>query len=178
MRTARRIELTDDERQTLETWSRGRSTPARLVLRAKIVLAAAAGNRNDEIAVALATAKSTVVLWRKRFASGRVSGIERDAPRAGRKSTIATATVEAILRKTTQEAPAAATHWSTRTMAAAVGVSKATVSRLWRTHGLKPHLVKTFKVSNDPQFVEKLRDVVGLYVNPPEHALVLSCDEK
>jgi transposase len=119
-----------------------------------------------------------VVRWRKRFAQGRVAGIERDAPRAGRKPTVPTATVEAILRKTTQETPADATHWSTRTMAAAVGVSKATVSRLWRAHGLKPHLVKRFKVSNDPQFVEKLRDVVGLYLNPPEHALVLSCDEK
>lgn len=178
MRVAQRIELTVEERETLERWSRGRSTPARLVLRAKIVLAAAAGARNDAIAAACSTAKSTVVRWRKRFAQGRVAGIERDAPRAGRKSTISTSTVEAILRKTTGETPADATHWSTRRMAAAVGVSKATVSRLWRTHGLKPHLVKTFKVSNDPQFVEKLRDVVGLYLAPPEHAVVLSCDEK
>jgi transposase len=178
MRTARRIELTAEERVILESWSRGRSTPARLVLRAKIVLAADDGNRNDEIAAACSTAKSTVVRWRKRFAQGRVAGIERDASRAGRKPTIPTATVEAILRKTTQETPADATHWSTRTMAAAVGVSKATVSRIWRAHGLKPHRVKTFKVSNDPHFVEKLRDVVGLYLNPPEHALVLSCDEK
>jgi transposase len=178
MRTARRIELTAEERVILESWSRGRSTPARLVLRAKIVLAADDGKRNDEIAAACSTAKSTVVRWRKRFAQGRVAGIERDAPRAGRKPMIPTATVEAILRTTTRETPADATHWSTRTMAAAVGVSKATVSRLWRAHGLKPHLVKRFKVSNDPQFVEKLRDVVGLYLNPPEHALVLSCDEK
>ena len=160
MRTARRIELTDEERASLETWSRGRRTPARLVLRAKIVLAAAAGARNDAIA------------------RGRLAGIERDAPRAGRKSTIPTATVETILRKTTRETPADATHWSTRRMATAAGVSKATVSRIWRAHGLKPHRVKTFKVSNDPQFVEKLRDVVGLYLNPPDHALVLSCDEK
>jgi transposase len=178
MRTAKRIELTDAERTTLETWSRGRSTPARLVLRAKIVLAAADGDRNDAIAAALTTAKTTVVRWRKRFASGRVAGIEKDAPRAGRKTTIPTTTVEAIVRKTTQETPADATHWSTRTMAKAVGVSKATVSRIWQAAGLKPHLVKTFKVSNDPHFVEKVRDVVGLYLNPPENALVLSCDEK
>ncbi len=178
MRTAKRIELTDAERTTLESWSRGRSTPARLVLRAKIVLAAADGDRNDVIAAALTTAKTTVVRWRKRFASGRVAGIERDAPRAGRKPTIPTPTVEAIVRKTTQETPADATHWSTRTMARAVGVSKATVSRIWRAAGLKPHLARTFKVSNDPKFVEKVRDVVGLYLNPPENALVLSCDEK
>ena len=178
MRTAKRIDLSDDERATLESWSRGRSTPARLVLRARIVLAAASGDRNDAIAARLVTAKSTVVRWRKRFASGRVAGIERDAPRAGRKSTIATATVETLLRKTTQERPTDTTHWSTRTMAETVGVSRSTVSRIWRAHGLKPHLVKTFKVSNDPQFVEKLRDVVGLYLNPPDHALVLSCDEK
>ena len=178
MRTARTIELTAEERATLEMWSRGRRTSARLVLRAKIVLAAAAGQRNDEIATACVTAKSTVVRWRNRFATQRVAGIEHDAPRAGRKSTIPTATVETILRKTTQETPVDATHWSTRTMAKAVGVSKATVNRIWRAQGLKPHLVKTFKVSNDPQFVEKLRDVVGLYLNPPENALVLSCDEK
>lgn len=178
MRTARRIELTDAERMTLKTWSRGRSTPARLVLRARIVLAAAAGHRNDRIAAELATAKTTVVRWRTRFALERVAGIERDAPRAGRKPTIPTATVEAILRKTTQETPDDATHWSTRTMAKAIGVSKATVNRIWQAHGLKPHLVKTFKVSNDPHFVEKVRDVVGLYLDPPENALVLSCDEK
>jgi hypothetical protein len=118
------------------------------------------------------------VRWRTRFASGRVAGIETDAPRAGRKSTIPTAVIEAILRKTRQETPADATHWSTRTMAKAVGVIKATVSRIWRAAGLKPHLVKTFKASNDPQFVEKVRDVVGLYLNPPDNALVLSCDEK
>jgi transposase len=178
MRTATRIELTDGERAMLETWSRGRSSPARLVLRAKIVLAAAAGMRNDVIARDLSTAKTTVIRWRKRFASGRSAGIERDAPRAGRMPTIPTATVEAILWKTTRETPDDATHGSTRSMAKAVGVSKATVSRIWRAAGLKPHVVKTFKVSNDPHFVEKVRDVVGLYLDPPENALVLSCDEK
>jgi transposase len=126
----------------------------------------------------LETSKKTVSLWRARFANNRVSGIEKDAPRPGRDPSIPTATVELILHKTTQEKPKGATHWSTRTMAKAVGVSKATVQRLWSANGLKPHLVKTFKVSNDRRFAEKLRDVVGLYLNPPDHALVLSCDEK
>ena len=178
MRVAPVIELSDTERQTLITWSRGRSTPARLVLRAKIVLAAAAGKLNQEIAVDLQTLRKTVSLWRTRFAAERLAGIEKDAPRSGRTPSIPTKTIELILHKTTQDKPKAATHWSTRTMAKAVGVSKATVQRVWAANGLKPHLVKTFKLSNDPQFAEKLRDVVGLYLDPPEHALVLSCDEK
>jgi transposase len=172
------IILSADERQTLASWSRGRSTPTRLVLRAKIVLAAADGTMNKDIAIRYETSKKTVSLWRQRFAELRLAGIENDAPRPGRTPAIPSATIESILRKTTREKPAAATHWSTRTMAKAVGVSKATVSRVWRANGLKPHLSKTFKVSNDPQFAEKLRDVVGLYLSPPEHALVLSCDEK
>ena len=178
MRRAPLIELRDEERKTLEAWSRGRSTPMRLVLRARIILAAAEGQRNEEIAADLETSKKTVSLWRTRFASDRLAGIEKDAPRPGRNPSIPTATVELILHKTTQEKPKAATHWSTRTMAKAVGVSKATVQRIWSANGLKPHLVKTFKVSNDRHFAEKLRDVVGLYLHPPEHALVLSCDEK
>lgn len=178
MRIAASIELTPEERTTLETWSRGRSVPARCVLRAKIVLAAAEGRLNQDIAVELRTMRKTVSLWRSRFASERIAGIQKDAPRPGRTPSIPTQTIEAILQKTTQEKPPAATHWSTRTLAKAVGVSKATVQRVWAANGLKPHLVKTFKVSNDPLFAEKLRDVVGLYLNPPERALVLSCDEK
>jgi transposase len=178
MKTAPVITLSADERQTLASWSRGRSTPTRLVLRAKIVLAAAERIMNKDIAIRCGTSKKTVSLWRQRFAELRLAGIENDAPRPGRTPSIPTTKVELILHKTTREKPTAATHWSTRTMAKAVGVSKATVSRIWRAHGLKPHLSKTFKVSNDPQFAEKLRDVVGLYLNPPEHALVLSCDEK
>jgi transposase len=178
MRRAPVIELSSVERTTLERWSRGRRTAARLVLRARVVLAAAAGEQNAQIAERLSTSRKTVGLWRTRFAKERIAGIETDAPRSGRKPTISTATVELILHKTTQEKPVGATHWSTRTMAAATGASKATISRVWRAHGLKPHLTKTFKVSNDPQFAEKLRDVVGLYLSPPEHALVLSCDEK
>jgi transposase len=178
MKTAPVIVLTDAERKTLETWSRGRSTPARLVLRAKIVLAAAEGKMNETIAAELETSKPTVGRWRSRFAVLRLAGIEKDAPRPGRTPAVSAETIDLIVRKTTQEKPEAATHWSTRSMAKAVGVGKDTVQRVWAAHGLKPHLVKTFKVSNDPQFAEKLEDVVGLYLNPPEHALVLSCDEK
>jgi transposase len=178
MRVAKTIVLTEEERTTLTKLSRGRSTQARVVLRARIVLAAAAGRRNDGIAEELGCTRRTVGLWRNRFAAARVAGILKDAARGGRTATVRAAKESEILRKTTQETPANATHWSTRTMAKAVGVSKATVQRIWRDSGLKPHLVKTFKVSNDPQFVEKLVDVVGLYLNPPEHALVLSCDEK
>jgi transposase len=178
MRVAPSVVLTVDERKILESWSRGRRVPARCVLRAKIILAAAEGRMNQDIAAALGTMKKTVSLWRARFAVDRIAGIEKDAPRPGRAALIPTETIEAILHKTTQEKPQGATHWSTRTLAKVVGVSKDTVQRVWVAHGLKPHLVKTFKVSNDPLFAEKLRNVVGLYLNPPEHALVLSCDEK
>ena len=178
MRVARTVVLTEEERTMLTKLSRGRSTQARVVLRAKIVLAAAAGRRNDSIAEELGCTRRTVGTWRNRFVTARVPGILKDASRGGRTSAVRAVKEVEILRKTTQETPENATHWSTRTMAKAVGVSKATVQRVWRDSGLKPHLVKTFKVSNDPQFVEKLVDVVGLYLNPPEHALVLSCDEK
>lgn len=178
MKPAPVIKLTDDERRVLMSWSRGRSTPARLVLRAKIVLAAAEGAMNKIIAIQVGTSKKTVSLWRNRFAQRRLAGIERDASRPGRTPSIPDATIALLLHKTTQEKPVAATHWSTRTLAKAVGVSKATVQRVWSAHGLKPHLVKTFRVSNDPHFAEKLQDVVGLYLDPPDNALVLSCDEK
>jgi len=178
MKTAAVIVLSNDERKMLTVWSRGRSTPARLVLRAKIVLAAADGKTNETIADELHTSKPTVGRWRNRFATRRIAGIEKDAPRPGRTPAITTETVTRIVQKTTREKPEAATHWSTRSMAKAVGVSKATVQRIWAAHGLKPHLSRTFKLSNDPRFVEKLEDVVGLYLSPPEHALVFSCDEK
>lgn len=178
MRVAKAVVLTEEERTALTKLSRGRSTQARVVLRAQIVLAAAEGRQNDSIASALGCTRRTVATWRNRFVTDRVAGILKDAPRGGRTPTVRAVKEVEILRKTTQETPANATHWSTRTMAKAVGVSKATVQRVWRDNGLKPHLVKTFKVSNDPHFVEKLVDIVGLYLNPPEHALVLSCDEK
>lgn len=177
MKVAPEIVLTDEERMTLERWSRGRSTEARLVLRSKIVLLAAEGKMNQKIAPRLKTALKTVSLWRRRFAEQRISGIEKDAPRGGRPKT-GKRTAHLIVEKTTRERPANATHWSTRTLAKELGTSATMVQRVWKANGLKPHLTRTFKLSNDPRFVEKLIDVVGLYLNPPEHALVVSADEK
>jgi transposase len=178
MRIAVPIELSADERDTLERWARGRSTPNRLVLRAKIVLAAAAGQRNDQIAETLDTRPRTVGVWRQRFAAARLAGIAQDAPRGGRPTIQRDAQARRIIEATTQTKPAAATHWSTRTLAEHLHVSPSMVQRVWKANGLQPHRSQTFKLSNDRQFVEKLVDVVGLYLNPPEHALVLSCDEK
>ncbi len=178
MRVAVAITLTDQERVAMTKWARGRRTPARLVQRARIVLAAADGLENKAIAAQLGCTRRTVGEWRNRFAADRLAGIERDAPRGGRTPSVRGAMEAEIIRKTTQETPPNATQWSTRTMAQALGVSKDTVQRVWRDNGLKPHRTKGFKVSNDPRFAEKLVDVVGLYLDPPEHALVFSCDEK
>jgi transposase len=178
MRVAPKITLTDQDRQLLQRWARGRSTPARLVLRARIVLAAAEGRQNKDIALALGTNRPLVSKWRGRFAQRGIAGIEKDAPRGGRPATARDAMAVRIIEWTTQRKPENATHWSTRTLAEALGTSRSMVHRVWQANGLKPHLTRTFKLSNDPQFVEKLVDVVGLYLNPPEHALVLSCDEK
>jgi transposase len=178
MRIAPKISLTDEQRAELARYARGRKVSVRLSQRAKMVLLAEEGRQNKEIALTLATAAPTVARWRLRFLQRGIAGIEKDAPRPGRKPTLSPATVQAIIRKTTQESPPQATHWSTRTMAKATGVSAASVRRIWRRHGLKPHRTKSFKLSNDHQFAEKLEDVVGLYLNPPEHALVLSLDEK
>ncbi|QDU89622.1 Integrase core domain protein [Pirellulimonas nuda] len=178
MRVAVAITLTDDERKTLMKWSRGRSTPMRLVKRAQVVLLAAAGKTNLEISHEVGMARRPVGVWRKRFAEGRLAAIEKDAPRPGRPSPERDVLTRRILEATTQTKPKHATHWSTRSLAAELGVSDARVARVWRAHGLQPHRVKTFKVSNDPDFAEKVHDVVGLYLNPPEHAIVLSVDEK
>jgi transposase len=178
MRVAPAVELSDEERQTLTRWSRGRSTPARLVVRAKIVLAAADQKRNDDIARELGVTRRTVGRWRTRFVAERLKGIVQDAPRSGRRPTRAHRYEARILNKTLKEKPANATHWSTRSLAKELGISHSLVQRVWQAHDLKPHLVKHFKLSNDPHFEDKLRDVVGLYLNPPEHALVLSADEK
>jgi transposase len=178
MRIARPIELNTLQKQKLEQYARARSLPIRLVERARIVLLAAEGKQDKEIAAELGTTAHRVARWRNRFLEGGLPGLEKDAPRPGRTPKIAPTKVKMIVEKTTREKPANATHWSTRTMAAAVGVSESTVRRIWHKHGLKPHLVETFKVSADPQFAEKLEAIVGLYLNPPEHALVLCCDEK
>lgn len=178
MRRAIAIELSDEERAVLQRWARGRSTPARVVLRAKIVLAAASGQNNQDIAIELGSDAHTVARWRKRFVALRCAGLERDAPRSGRPAAARKALAAEIVRRTTQETPANATHWSTRTLARAMGTTHSLVHRVWQAANLKPHRIKTFKISNDPQFAEKLVDVVGLYLDPPEHALVLCCDEK
>lgn len=178
MRTAPTVSLTDSERVTLTRWSRGRSTPARLVLRARIVLLAAAGKSNLAIAAELEVDRTVIGRWRTRFAQHGLAGIEKDAPRSGRKPTIRDQVVGRIIEYTTQRKPRDATHWSTNSLARELGVSQSMVSRVWRANGLKPHLTRSFKLSNDPQFIQKLVDVVGLYLNPPEHALVLCVDEK
>ena len=178
MRVAPAVVLSPEERRELLSWSRGRSTPHRLVLRSKIVLLAADGLQNLQIAAALGTEADTVSLWRRRFRDHRLAGIKRDAPRPGRRPEIPQSVVDRILQKTLHERPRGATHWSTRTMAKAIGVSNATVHRVWRLYRLQPHRVRRFKVSRDLAFVEKVRDVVGLYLNPPEKAVVLSVDEK
>ena len=178
MRKAPPIQVSEADRKTLHRWSRGRRTPARLVLRAKIVLLAEKGFENREIAAQLETSRPTVGLWRKRFAEHGIPGIEKDAPRGGRPSKTWQELERKIIEKTTQEKPRNATHWSTRSLAKELGTTHSMVHRVWLANGLKPHLTKTFKLSNDPNFLEKLHDVVGLYLNPPEHALVLSVDEK
>ena len=178
MRVAPPISLTVEEKKTLEQWSRGRTTPARLVLRAKIVLAAAGEKENKDIAAELKTNRMLVGKWRNRFAEKRLAGIEKDARRGGRPSVDGPALTKTIIEWTTQKKPPNATHWSCRTLAAELKTSSARVNRAWRANGLKPHLYRTFKVSNDKRFAEKVIDVVGLYLNPPDRALVLCCDEK
>ena len=177
-RTAAKIMLSPKEENTLNTWSRGKSFPVRLVQRSQIILLAAAGVQSQDIAAKLGTTRPTVQLWRNRFAALRLAGLEKDAPRPGRLPKITPAKITEIVEATLHTKPANATHWSTRTMAAAQGVSEATVRRIWKQHNLKPHLIKTFKLSRDKEFVEKLYDIVGLYMNPPDKALVLCVDEK
>jgi transposase len=143
-----------------------------------VVLLAAAGKQDLEIAAEVGISNQKAARWRKRFLEKGLAGLEKDAPRPGRTPSITSAKVQEVVRKTTQEKPANATHWSTRTMAEAAGLSEKSVRRIWHKHGLKPHLSRTFKVSNDPEFAEKLEAIVGLYLNPPEHAIVLCADEK
>src|SRR6478736_7966875 len=178
MRRACEITLTDEDRTILERWSRSRSIEARLVERARIVLLAAEGRENKDIAVELGITRITVARWRDRFAARGIAGIQKDAPRGGRPPRARDELARKIVEMTTQQKPANATHWSTRTLAEVLGTNASMVSRVWRANGLKPHLSRTFKVSNDPNFAEKLIDVVGLYLDPPEHALVLCVDEK
>ena len=175
MRVAGEIDLTSEERIELSRLARSKRTSVRLAQRARIVLLASRGLQNKDIAVHLGVGRVQVSRWRKRYAEARLAGIERDLPRGAPPVSV---DVARLVELTTQTKPEAATHWSTRTMGAQLGISAASVSRHWRANGLKPHLVRSFKVSRDPNFVEKLEDIVGLYLLPPEHALVLCCDEK
>jgi transposase len=178
MRTAAPILLSPEERSALATWAHGRSFPLRLVQRAQIVQMAAEGVLSQDIARELEISRPTVQLWRERFLTLRLVGLEKDAPRPGRIPSISERKIRTVVEATLHTTPPAATHWSTRSMAKAQDLSAATVRRIWKRHGLKPHLVKTFKLSRDKHFVEKLYDVVGLYLNPPDKSLVLCVDEK
>jgi transposase len=178
MRVAPQVVLSEDQERTLRQWARARSLPTRQVERARVVLLAAAGKQDLEIAAEVGISNQKAARWRKRFLQLGLAGLEKDAPRPGRTATITSAKVQEVVRKTTQEKPANATQWSTRTMAEAAGLSEKSVRRIWHKHGLQPHLSRTFKVSNDPEFTEKLEAIVGLYLNPPEHAIVLCADEK
>jgi transposase len=171
------LRLTDEERATLERWARRPKSAQALALRCRIVLACAEGGHNTEVAARLGINRTTVNKWRARFLADRLDGLS-DEPRPGAPRTIDDDRVETLIVKTLEETPVDATHWSTRSMAKATGMSQSSISRVWRAFGLKPHLTESFKLSTDPLFVDKVRDVVGLYLNPPEGALVLCVDEK
>jgi transposase len=175
---AESLSLSADHRRTLETWIQARNTPQKVVFRSRIVLRAANGQPNRRIAQELETSRPTVILWRRRFLSGGPAALTEEEPGRGRKTDIPVEKVKQIVEATLHSHPAGATHWSVRTMAAAQGISPATVQRIWDAHGLQPHRSETFKLSRDKRFVEKLTDVVGLYLNPPDKALVLCFDEK
>jgi transposase len=170
--------MSEEQRAVLERWAGAQKTPQSVALRARIVLLAGEGESNSAIARTLAVSRPTVILWRSRFAEGGPQALTETRPGRGRKPTISAARIKAIVQATTLTKPPGQTHWSCRSMAKAHGVSPATVQRIWDAHGLKPHRVRTFKLSNDPRFTEKLTDVVGLYLNPPEKAIVLCVDEK
>src|ERR1700758_3545650 len=171
-------QLSEVDQQKLHQWTAAHGTPQQVALRCRIVLAAAAGESDVAIAKGLAVNRHTVILWRKRFGNEGLDGLWDIAPGRGRKPTYQIDKIAAIVDATLQTKPAGMTHWSCRTMAESQGVSKSTVSNIWRAHNLQPHRTKTFKLSRDPQFLEKMTDVVGLYLNPPQEAVVLCVDEK
>src|SRR5215469_5182411 len=176
-RPTKPIELGTEERSKLEEWARRPKTAQRLAQRARIVLGCADGLENRQVARQLRITDQTVCKWRERFRCARLEGLA-DEPRPGAPRKISDAHVEALITRTLETAPPQRTHWSTRSMAEAAGMSQAGVSRIWRAFSLQPHRVENFKLSSDPFFVEKVRDVVGLYLNPPQRALVLCVDEK
>jgi transposase len=171
------IELSEEERLQLEAWTRRRTSAQALAQRSRIVLLAAEGLKNTEIAQRLEVNRAMVAKWRSRFAEHRSDGLT-DEPRPGRPRTITDEQVDAVITRTLELTPKDATHWSTRSMAREVGLTQTAASRIWRAFGLQPHRQDTFKLSKDPLFVEKVYDVVGLYLNPPERAVVLCVDEK
>jgi transposase len=171
------IELTDEERSVLGSWTRRHTSAQALALRARIVLAAAGELTNGEIAASLGVSRPTVTKWRNRFARQRLEGL-LDEPRPGRPRTITDEQVERVVITTLESAPKDATHWSTRSMAKQVGMTPDAVMRIWHAFGLQPHRQETWKLSKDPQFIEKVHDICGLYLNPPERAVVLALDEK
>jgi transposase len=171
------LTLEDEERQALTRWARRPLSPQSLALRSKIVLGCAAGKTNQEVAAELGCSQATVGKWRARFVAKRLKGLA-DEYRSGAPHTVLDEHVEAVIVKTLTEKPDNATHWSTRGLAASLGMSQPTVSRIWKAFGLKPWQIDTFKLSTDPLFVDKVRDIVGLYMNPPDHAVVVCVDEK
>jgi transposase len=171
------VVLTPAERETLDRWARRPKSAQALALRCRIVLACAAGHTNGEIAAELSCNRTTVGKWRRRFADMRLDGLI-DEPRPGRPRSVTDGDVERVIVKTLEERPRGATHWSTRSLAEATGMSQTAVCRIWQAFGLKPHLTESFKLSTDPQFIDKVRDIVGLYLNPPDAAVVLCVDEK
>jgi transposase len=168
---------TDDERATLQRWARRANSSQALALRCRIVLACAEVASNQAVAKRLGISRPTVTKWRSRFVARRLEGLA-DEPRPGAARTITDEQVEQVLVTTLEQAPVDATHWSTRGLARQLGMSQSAISQIWRAFGLKPHLVDTFKLSTDPQFIDKVRDIVGLYLNPPQAAMVLCVDEK
>jgi len=172
------ITISAEQRQVLESWIAAHKTPQSVVRRARIIQLAAEGLSNSEISRRVGVSRPTVIVCRERFAQGGTAALTETRPGRGRKQTIPAKTVKEIVEATLHSRPKGATHWSCRSMAKAKGVSPATVQRIWDAHGLKPHRVRNFKLSRDPKFVEKLTDVVGLYLNPPDKAVVLCVDEK
>ena len=171
------VVLSDEEREVLERWARRPKSAQSLALRCRVVLACAEGATNAGVAERLGITVTTVRKWRGRFAKHRLDGVH-DEPRPGAPRSVLDQDVEAVIVKTLEQSPTGATHWSTRSMAASTGMSQSAVSRIWRAFGLKPHLSESFKLSPDPLFIDKVRDIVGLYLNPPDAAIVLCVDEK
>jgi transposase len=171
------VVLDDDERGQLERWTRRRTSAQALAQRSRIVLLAAEGLKNTEIAAEIGITRGMAAKWRARFLAHRLDGLT-DEPRPGRPRTVPDAKVEEVIVKTLETTPTDATHWSTRSLAKEVGLTQSAVSRIWRAFGLQPHRQQTWKLSKDPLFIDKVRDVVGLYLNPPERAVVLCLDEK